>query len=317
MSSILEPSRAILRFDRLRVKPATIRPARPEGRDETGGHRMSAILIAGCGDVGGELAKRLLADGHEVYGLRRRTRLLPEGVRPVQGDLRDPDRLRALPGGLDVLCYTAAAGGRSPDAYRGAYVDGIRKPAPRRLAREPPRAGALRLQHPGPIHRATAIGWTKTPPPGTATSTRGSCWKARRRWERCRPTSVVVRFAGIYGPGRTRLIDRVRAGRPCAAEHYTNRIHRDDCAGVLRHLMLLEHPAPLYLGTDHEPATQCEVTEWIAGRLGLPPRVRTGTSSPPSGKRCRNARLISSGYAFEHPSFREGYRAMLAGLPRG
>ena len=130
-------------------------------------------------------------------------------------------------------------------------------------------------------------------------------------------TSVVVRFAGIYGPGRTRLIDRVRAGKPCAAEHYTNRIHRDDCAGVLRHLMLLEHPAPLYLGADHEPATQCEVTEWSAERLGLPPPVRTGTSSRRSGKRCRNARLVSSGYAFEHPSFREGYRAMLAGLPRG
>ena len=87
---------------------------------------MAAILIAGCGDVGGELARRLLADGHEVCGLRRRTHLLPAGVQPVAGDVRDPDSLRGLPGGLDVLCYTAAADGRSAAAYRAAYVDGVR-----------------------------------------------------------------------------------------------------------------------------------------------------------------------------------------------
>ena len=70
--------------------------------------------------------------------------------------------------------------------------------------------------------------------------------------------AVVVRLAGIYGPGRTRLIDRVRAGEPCSAV-YTNRIHHDDCAGLLRHLLRLERPRPRYLGADHEPATQCEV----------------------------------------------------------
>ena len=48
---------------------------------------MSRVLIAGCGDVGGELAWRLLADGLEVYGLRRRVYLLPAGVRPIAADL--------------------------------------------------------------------------------------------------------------------------------------------------------------------------------------------------------------------------------------
>ena len=52
------------------------------------------VLIAGCGDVGGELARRLLADGHEVYGLRRRAHLLPAGVQPVAVSLLGPWRLR-------------------------------------------------------------------------------------------------------------------------------------------------------------------------------------------------------------------------------
>ena len=77
---------------------------------------MSAVLIAGCGDVGGELARRLLADGHTVYGLRRRTHLLPAGVRPVAGDVSDPVSLPAVPAGIDLLCYTAAADARSAEA---------------------------------------------------------------------------------------------------------------------------------------------------------------------------------------------------------
>lgn len=277
---------------------------------------MPAILIAGCGDVGGELARRLVADGHEVYGLRRRAHLLPEGVHPVAGDLREPATLRSLPEGIDVLCYTAAADGPSPAAYRAAYVDGIHN-----LLRAVARGSAPR--------RALYVSSTRVYPQNGGewvdedSPTGGSDVRARLLLEgeaalrASAATPVVVRFAGIYGPGRTRLIDRVRKGKPCAPGHYTNRIHRDDCAGVLRHLVHLERPAALYLGADDEPATQCEVMEWLAGRLGLPAPSADGERSELAGKRCRNARLVASGYAFEYPGFREGYAAVIAGLGRG
>jgi hypothetical protein len=32
------------------------------------------------------------------------------------------------------------------------------------------------------------------------------------------------------------------------------------------------------------------------------------------GKRCRNARLTASGYELAHPTFREGYAAVIAGM---
>ena len=124
-----------------------------------------------------------------------------------------------------------------------------------------------------------------------------------------------MRFAGIYGPGRTRLVERVRAGDPCSAA-YTNRIHRDDCAGVLRHLLRLERPLPLYLAADREPATQCAVMTWMAERLGLPAPSIADAGDGSLGKRCRNARLVSSGYEFEYPSFREGYDAVIADMAR-
>ena len=270
------------------------------------------VLIAGCGDVGGELARRLLAAGCEVYGLRRRAHLLPAGVRPVAGDVRDPESLRGLPSGLDVLCYTAAADGHTAAAYRAAYVDGVRN-----VLCAVGRTSALRrvvYTSSTRVYSHNNGEWVDED-----SSTGGDDIYARLLLEgeaaarECAAPAVVVRLAGIYGPGRTRLIDRVREGEPCSAA-ITNRIHRDDCAGVLHHVMRLERPLPLYLGADHEPATQCAVTGWIAERLGLPAPPRGETGSGGLGKRCRNARLVASGYEFKYSGFREGYEAMIADL---
>ena len=81
------------------------------------------------------------------------------------------------------------------------------------------------------------------------------------------PSACVVRFGGIYGPRRTSLIDSVRSGRAsyrADPPQYTNRIHREDCAGVLRHLMGLENPESIYLAVDNEPAEERAVQLWLA-----------------------------------------------------
>lgn len=46
------------------------------------------LMIAGCGDVGSRLGQQLSAAGWTVYGLRRSVALLPQGIRPVAGDLQ-------------------------------------------------------------------------------------------------------------------------------------------------------------------------------------------------------------------------------------
>ena len=270
------------------------------------------VLIAGCGDVGGELAQRLLADGYAVYGLRRRAHLLPAGVRPVAGDVSDPASLQTMPAGIEAVCYAAAADARSADAYRAAYVDG-----PRNVLRAVARNGSPRrvlFASSTRVYPQSAGEWVDE-----ESSTWGDDPYARLLLEgeaavrESAAAAVVVRFAGIYGPGRTRLIERVRAGDPCSTA-YTNRIHRDDCAGVLRHLLRTERPLPLYLAADREPAAQCAVMDWMAERLGLPAPSGADARDGNLGKRCRNARLVASGYAFEYPTFREGYGAVIAGM---
>ena len=44
---------------------------------------------------------------------------------------------------------------------------------------------------------------------------------------------------------------------------------------------------------------------------GATARGEAGPRRARGNKRCRNARLLASGYAFRYPTFREGYRAVI------
>ena len=278
---------------------------------------MARILIAGCGDVGGELARQLAGAGHRVFGLRRNAAALPPEVEPVAADLADPATLGRLPADVEALVYTAAAGGFGDDAYRRAYVDGVRNVLAA-LAGHPLRR-VLFASSTG-VYAQDDGGWVDEDSP-----TEPAGFSGRRLLEgeglvaACGVPAVRVRFGGIYGPGRTRLIDQVRAGATCSESPvaWTNRIHRDDCAGVLAHLLALDAPAPVYVAVDCEPAPRCEVLDWLADAVGAPRPKRVPGAEPRArggNKRCSNRRLLDSGYRFRYPGFRDGYAAMLAAL---
>lgn len=125
---------------------------------------------------------------------------------------------------------------------------------------------------------------------------------------------TVLRLGGIYGPGRSSLIERARGG-VSSASGYTNRIHRDDAAAALAHLAALPQVEGTLIGVDSEPALACEVLSWLAQRLELPaprPGVVPSARAARGSKRCRNARLLATGFRFRYPTYREGYAALLA-----
>jgi nucleoside-diphosphate-sugar epimerase len=274
-------------------------------------------LVAGCGYLGTALGERLAEEGCEVFGLRRRVGGLPASIRPVAADLGDPATLRALPPALDLVFYTAGAERGDEAAYRRAYVEGVRS-----------LLGALRATQRG-VRRllftsSTAVygqGGGEWVDEGSETAPgdfRGRVLLEGEALVRAGPVpATVLRLGGIYGPSRTRLLDEVRAGRArFVPGRFTNRIHRDDAVGALEHLARLDGAERLYLGVDCDPAEERVVLAWLAERLGAPPpgAVEPETSGRRAGsKRCRNARLLAAGYRFRHPTFREGYAALLAG----
>jgi nucleoside-diphosphate-sugar epimerase len=216
--------------------------------------------------------------------------------------------------------YTAAPNGADDAAYRAIYVDGLRHLL-EALVRQQQSPRRVLLTSSTAVYAQAAGEWVNETSPTEPTHFTGRCVLEGEKVLLNGPfPATVLRFGGIYGPGRTSLLERVRQGlAPCrdGPPLYTNRIHRDDCAGALQHLMTLPQPDAIYIGVDHEAADQCDVVRWLAARLGaLPPRVEasSGTDSRRSrtNKRCRNDKLVASGYVFRYPTFREGYAALLA-----
>lgn len=280
---------------------------------------MPRVLIAGCGYVGAALAGELVAAGDTVFALSRSGRGAPEGATVVRADVSRPSTLRDLPPGLDLVFYCVSAGASTEAAYRAAYVDG-----PRALLAALADAGArprrvLYTSSSG-VYRRGEGEWVdeQTPPEPDEPTARALLCGEQVVLSSGLP-ATVVRLAGIYGPGRTRTIEAVKSGAMAltgGAPEYTNRIHRDDCAGVLAHLARLPAAAPLYLGVDCEPVSRDDVVRFLGGELGITPSVRPAPpgSGPGQGsnRRCSNRRLLATGYVFRFPTFREGYRALLA-----
>ncbi|WP_445000045.1 SDR family oxidoreductase [Halomonas mongoliensis] len=278
----------------------------------------TTTLILGCGDIGIGLGQRLKSVGQRVVGVRRNVQALADsGLEAAAADLTDPATLTALPD-ADVLVYVASADRFEEEAYRAAYAEGLRavldefgarKKAPRRVffvsstSVYPQQAGEE-------VDEAS---------PAEPTGFAGTLIREAEQalFDHALP-GTAVRFSGIYGPGRDRLIRQVSEGRiaPESPAMYSNRIHRDDCVGVLAHLVERElggeEVEALYLASDCEPAPLHEVMSWLAKQLKV--EATEIIQSPlrrRASKRCSNARLLASGYAFRYPSYREGYLQVL------
>lgn len=275
------------------------------------------VLVAGAGYVGTALIERLAALRCPSYALKRSFSAPPPGAQAVVADLSDPSTLASLPKDLRSIVYLVSPDASTDDAYRAAYVTGLEN----LLASDAVRSSKLQRIV---FASSTAVyGQSDGSLVNEDSATEPESFSGRRLLEaeallRSAPVaSVVVRFAGIYGPGRQRLVTSVQNGSASLGTrpHLTNRIHRDDCAGFLLHLLQLEHPDPLYIGVDDEPCDLNVVLSWLAETLGVP-LSHTGDAGGSGrerggNKRCSNQRLRQSGYQLAYPSFRDGYGALI------
>lgn len=293
------------------------------------------VVIAGCGDLGVETGLRLIARGVGVQGLRRRAELLPPAIRGIAVDLA-AQRVD-LPGETDAVVIATAAEDRGIEAYRRAYVealtgvlDGIdRLP-------EPPRR--VLLVSSTSVYGVDDGGWVdEQTAPSAGSGTAAVLVESEEIFRRRVPGGVILRLGGIYGPGRDRLIEQVRAGlagarqvsagqagvqqaEPPGQDAWVNLIHRDDAAAAIAHLLLdVSRPASVYLGVDGTPVTRSELMRFLAAELGMPgdhdgPGEVAAAREPGHGKRCRPDALLATGLTMAYPDYRAGYRALIAGV---
>ena len=272
------------------------------------------VLIAGCGDLGTEAGLRFAAAGFPVLGWRRSPEKIPAPLAGRAADLTGT--LPRVPADTDIVVICVAAGERTEAAYRSAYVDGTSNvlDALERDGVQPRRI--LFVSSTAVYGDADGCWLDEASPTAPASVTGAVIREAEELLHSRRPDAIVLRLAGIYGPGRTRLIDLVQAGAADPGPgQLTNRIHRDDAAAAVVHLTTaVAEPAPLFLGVDNEPVEQRDVLTFLAGELGTELGPAAPSSSSRGGnRRLSNSRLRATGFEFTYPTFREGYRAVLAG----
>jgi len=259
------------------------------------------ILLVGFGKLGRSLAPRLVADGGDVIALRRSDDALPDGVDGIRADLAAPLTQR-LPA-VDTMVVTLPPPG-GVAGYRTALTH-LADALPR------PPARTVFVSSTGVFDgTASAHPITERDEPAPASE------RARglRDGERAAIElfgAVIVRPAGIYGPGRGFLLRQVRQHVALNHRRRTNRIHEDDLVRALDLLLRMPEPPPLVHAVDAASAPLGEVVEHIAHALGIdaPP---DNPSAGPTGLVHDGSLLHSLLGHLEYPTYVEGYAAMIA-----
>lgn len=271
------------------------------------------VLLAGCGDLGLRVAQRLRARGDEVWALRRQPPVSDErGIHWLRGDLTQPMTLSGLPAGITQLVYLPTPDRRDAAAYRATFVDGLHHLLDA--------LGHDSLQRVLLVSSSAVYGehggaWVNEGTPPAPPGFNGAMLlEAEQILAVQTPTSIVLRLAGLYGPGRMQLLERLRGRQvavPRTLPHWANRIHVDDAAAAVVHLLQLADPLPLYLGVDSTPLPLDVLYDHLAGLIGAPLATDGPAPTGIGSKRLSNARLRDSGFVPQWPDAREGYAALL------
>jgi nucleoside-diphosphate-sugar epimerase len=133
---------------------------------------------------------------------------------------------------------------------------------------------------------------------------------------------IVLRLAGIYGPGRGYWLNRFLAGTARLeddGQRVLNMIHRDDVVGAALHVLEQGPAGETYNVVDDEPVTQLEFYKWLAGELkqALPPSgdASEGLKRRGTNKRVSNRKLRRLGWRPKYATFREGMKSLLDQSP--
>ncbi len=277
------------------------------------------VLFLGCGDLGIRAGQSLHASGARIIGVRRSPGQLPETFETVIADYTQSGSLSVLASlAPDYVVTAFKPAGRDEAGYRRGFLDAAVNLVEGLGVHRPRRVLFISSTR---VFAEKAGGWVDETSPLT-TDDLPACRiiDAEQALTGAGLAVTSVRCSGIYGDPHGRLLSRIATGQLCAPEpiSYSNRIHRDDAAGFLAHLIERDVAgdalADSYIASDDCPVPQHEVELWLAGEMGLEKdALRFDAARMVSGhKRCRNARLHDSGYRLQYPDYRAGYSRVLA-----
>ncbi len=283
-------------------------------------------LILGCGHLGRLVAAERLGRGHQVLGVVRTAsssgQLRELGISAMQLDLDAPDPFK-LPLENSILFYFVPPpkGGDLDTRVQRLISEFSRQGNPHRI---------VYLSTTG-VYGDCKGAWVSEEQPVNPVVSR-----AKRRWDaecRFREWSsatggelVILRVAGIYGPGKLPL-ERLRKGLPLVrAEEspWTNRIHISDLVQVCIAAMDRGRDGEVYNASDGSPGTMIDYFTRVADLASLPPPPAISLSQAQEqlsagmlsymreSRRLDNSKIRDDlGITLEYPTLEQGLPACL------
>lgn len=279
------------------------------------------MLIIGCGYVGRRLAHHFVDLGEAVAGVVRSPETAEElhrdGIQPIRADLDHPELPILVSVGERVfyLAPPPETGDRDPRVRRAlAWFDVSGQP--RRI---------VYISTTG-VYGDCAGAWVderkEINPQVPRAKRRADAEQSFRDWaDRQGREIVILRVAGIYGPGRLPL-ERIRRGLPLVREDeapFTNRIHVDDLVQVCIAAMERGISGRVYHACDGHPSTMNDYFNRVADLAGLPRPPTVSLAEAPGqlsagmlsymqeSRRLSNRRILDElGVRLAYPSLSEG-----------
>ena len=256
------------------------------------------ILFIGYGKTSSRVAKQLFQQNHQITTVSRSPKA-DDFARHLTQDIDQLDLSQIDP--VDAV-YVLLAPSRnstlsSIEAYQQTYVDSVQ-----------PIINALKLH---PIKRIIVVSSTRVYGENSGEIINDDSaillkdeqgrllLKMEQLWQQAYPTQcVIVRPTGIYGASTARMVKLAETTKIYPNIHWSNRIHIDDLASFLAHLLHVERPEKSYICSNNKPQPLHEMILKIQRELGLPELVLENEEE--TGKRIFVERMAGSGFELMH-----------------
>lgn len=287
-------------------------------------------LVIGCGYLGRRVAQRWASAGDWVAAVTRSPARAAEwagwGWHPQIADVNDPqtlaDRLRDCPP-LTTVCWAVGWDRSSSASLRDVYVRGLENT----LQALAPHASSLRkliyISSTG-VYGQNDGSWVDEDSLCQPTREGGRVCLEAEQLLSASPfgrRSIILRCAGLYGPGRIPHLAALREGQPLAVPTagHLNLIHVDDAARLVVAVDQQVTPPELLVACAGHPVTRQEYFAALARLLGAPvprfvPPASDSAAVARSGgdKRVRSCRLDQRlTFRWLYPDHETGLAAIL------
>ena len=267
------------------------------------------LLLIGHGYLGQAITRRFGETGWDVTAAS-----LTGSSDAVACDVADRQAVAALGATTapDFIIHCAASGRGGADAYQRVYVDGCRH-----LLETFPGVPLLFTSSTSVYAQTDGAVVTELSPTLPDRDTGMKLLEAEQLV--LAGGGIVVRLAGIYGPGRSVILRKFLTGEAVVEDdgrRYLNQIHRDDAARAIHHLATHagRHRGEIYNLSDATPLTQLDCYQQLSALFGRPlpptaPRDLTRKRGWTHKQVC-SAKLQATGWQPQFPSFLDAVPAI-------